>query len=53
MIHTVRITETLSRDIEVEATDERDALERVREQYDAEEIVLGDADFCDRTFETV
>lgn len=39
------ITETLQRTIEVEAESEEDALQKVKEMYKNEEIVLDSCDF--------
>ena len=39
------ITETLQRTIEVEAESEEDALQKVKEMYKNEEIVLDSSDF--------
>ena len=44
-IFKTEITETLQRTIEVEAENERDALQKVKEMYKNEEIVLDSSDF--------
>lgn len=51
MIHEIKISETLSRVVEIDAKDEESALEKIREMYSNEEIVLGADDFdYDTTF---
>ena len=49
--HTVRVTETLSRLVTVEAENEVDADETVRNQYRDEEVVLDASDFDSVKFE--
>ncbi|KKN21075.1 hypothetical protein LCGC14_0929010 [marine sediment metagenome] len=50
----VQITETLQRSIKVEAKDEQDALDYVKQQYVDERIVLDSNDCTDDTeFEVV
>lgn len=41
----VRITETLVKDIEIEAEDELDAVNKVQNLYDKAEVVLDDTDY--------
>ena len=41
----VRITETLVKDIEVEAESELDAVSKIQDLYDKAEIVLDDTDY--------
>ena len=44
---TVEITETLQRQVEVEAKNEEEALELVQEMYSNEDIVLTAEDYVD------
>lgn len=41
----VRITETLVKDIEIEAESELDAISKAQDAYDKAEIVLDDTDY--------
>lgn len=41
----VRITETLIKDVEVEAESELDAVSKVQDLYDKAEVVLDDTDY--------
>lgn len=51
MKYEIKVSETLSRNVEVDAKNENDALEKIREMYFNEEIVLGGEDFdYDTTF---
>ena len=50
---TVEITETLQRQVEVEAEDEFEAEDIVREMYRNEEIVLDAEDYIDTEFEVL
>ena len=43
--YSIEVSEVLSRIVEVEATDEEDAIERVRQMYRKCEIVLDDSDY--------
>ncbi len=43
----ISVEETLSRIVEVEASSKEEALDKVREQYKNEEIVLDAEDFCE------
>ena len=43
--YSIEVLEVLSRIVEVEASDEEDALERVRQMYRKCEIVLDDSDY--------
>ena len=43
--YSIEVLEILSRIVEVEASDEEDALERVRQMYRKCEIVLDDSDY--------
>lgn len=45
MKYTVTIKEELIRDVEVEANNEEEAIEKIEEQYHNEEIVLDSEDF--------
>lgn len=50
---TVEITETLQRQIEVEAADENEAISKVKEMYRNEEVVLDAGDYIDTEFNIV
>ena len=43
--YSIEVLEVLSRIVEVEATDEEDAIEQVRQMYRKCEIVLDDSDY--------
>ena len=43
--YSIEVMEMLSRIVEVEAVDEDDAIERVRQMYRKCKIVLGDSDY--------
>ena len=43
--YSIEVLEVLSRIVEVEATDERDAIEKVGQMYRKFEIVLDDSDY--------
>ena len=43
--YSIEVLEVLSRIVEVEASDEEDAIERVRQKYRKCEIVLDDSDY--------
>ena len=43
--YSIEVLEVLSRIVEVEASDEDDAIERVRQKYRKCEIVLDDSDY--------
>ena len=43
--YSIEVLEVLSRIVEVEASDEEDAIERVRQRYRKCEIVLDDSDY--------
>ncbi len=49
----VEITETLQRQVEVEASDEKEALNKVMEMYNEEEIVLDYVDFVGNDFQII
>lgn len=48
--YTVEVTETLRRSVEVDALNAKEAVTKVRSMYDAEEIVLDEADFSGVSF---
>lgn len=50
---TVEVTETLQRQVEVEASDEKEALNKVMDMYADEEIVLGYLDFVGNDFQVI
>lgn len=50
--YTVKITETLKRTIIIKADSDEDALLKVKEQYDNEEIILGSEDYDGTEFES-
>ena len=43
----IEITETLQRQIEVEASSKEEALKKIKEQYQNQEIVLNENDYVD------
>ena len=47
MLHNVEITETLQRVIPIEADNEYDAINKVRQLYKNEKIVLDSSDYID------
>lgn len=47
---TVIITETLQKEVEIEAENEDQAIDAVREQYFNEKIVLDSSDYVDAEF---
>lgn len=51
MKYKVQITETLQRIIEVEASNEREALLSVKEKYKKEDIVLNETDYINTEFD--
>lgn len=50
MKYTIRIEETLSREIEVDAKNMNDAKEQVEAKYRAERIILNADDYCNTQF---
>ena len=50
---TVEVTETLQRQVEIEAENEQEALQKVKELYRDEEIVLGWQDFIENDFQII
>lgn len=50
---TVEITETLQRQIEVEAADENEAISKAEEMYRNEEVVLDSGDYIDTEFNLI
>lgn len=53
MKYKVEITETLQKIIEVEASNEKEALLNVKERYKKEDIVLNEADYIDTEFDAL
>lgn len=53
MIVKVQITEVLQRIIEMDVSNEEDALDIVRDNYKLERIVLNAEDFVDVNFEVI
>jgi len=49
----VEITETLQRTVEVKAENGRDAIEKVKDMYRNEDIVLSSEDFIDSNFQVI
>lgn len=49
----VEITETLQKEVEVEADNKVDALHKVMKMYKNEEVILDDNDFIDLDFKNV
>lgn len=47
----ITVIETLSRTVSVDAENYDDALEKVEEMYDRQEIILDSSDFKDRVIE--
>ena len=47
----VRITETLQRDVMVEAETVDEALDKVKEMYNNEEIILDEGDYVDTDYD--
>ena len=50
---TVEVTETLQRQVEVEADNEQEALQKAKELYRDEEIVLDWTDFVENDFQII
>lgn len=50
---TVEVTETLQRQVEVEADSEQEALQKVKDLYRDEEIVLTWEDFVENDFQVI
>ena len=48
--YSIEVLEVLSRIVEVEASDEEDAIEQVRQMYRKCEIVLNDSDYKETEF---
>ena len=46
----IEITETLQRQIEVEASSKEEALKKIKEQYQNQEIVLNENDYVDTEY---
>lgn len=51
MKYYVSVTETLNKVVSVEAIDERQAKQLVKDAYDNSEIILGSDDFCGEIIE--
>lgn len=51
--YVVSIYETLAKNIEVEAEDYPDAIQKVREKYNNKEIILSADDYLDTDFDCV
>ncbi len=51
MKYKVQITETLQRIIEVEASNESEAILNVKDKYKKEDIVLNETDYIDTEFD--
>lgn len=51
--YTVQVKETLRRLVKVEAKTYEEAIEKVEDMYDREEIVLDASDFVDNRFEVI
>ena len=49
----VEITETLQRTVEIKAESEQSAIEKVKDMYRNEDIVLGYEDFIENDFQIV
>ena len=45
MKHTITVTETLSRKVEIEADSYEEAIQTISQKYNNEEIVLGEHDY--------
>ena len=50
---TVEVTETLQRQVEIEAENEQEALQKAKELYRDEEIILGWQDFIENDFQII
>ena len=53
MKYVVRVTETLVKDIIVDAEDEYKAVERAEDIYEGCEVILDSSDFVDKSIETL
>lgn len=51
--YVVSVYETLNKNIEVEAEDESDAIKKVKEKYNNQEIILSADDYLDTEFDCV
>lgn len=49
----VEVTETLQRQVEIEAENEQEALQKAKDLYRDEEIVLGWQDFVENDFQVI
>lgn len=50
MKYKVEITETLQKTIEIEAKDEMEAILKIKDLYNKEEIILDDSSYIDTEF---
>jgi hypothetical protein len=46
----IEITETLQKQIQVEAESEEDAISKIRNQYQKEDIILDESDYVNTSF---
>ena len=53
MKYIIEITETLQRQIEVEAQNESEAINLIKEKYKNEEIILSEQDFIDSEIDII
>ena len=53
MKYKVEITETLQKTIEIEASDESEALIKVKELYRKEKVILDDTSYMDTEFNVI
>lgn len=53
MLYTIKIIETLVREVEIEAPTSAEAMYKVRDAYKSCEIALDAGDFCDVEFRYV
>ena len=53
MKYIIEITETLQRQIEVEAQNESEAINLIKEKYKNEEIILSEEDFIDSEIDII
>lgn len=53
MKYIIEITETLQRQIEVEAQNESEAIKLIKEKYKNEEIILSEEDFIDSEIDII
>ena len=53
MKYIIEITETLQKQIEVEAQNESEAIKLIKEKYKNEEIILSEEDFIDYEIDVI